>query len=96
MSNANEVASVALLSALKATGFEACEDGGTCEKCGNESTTLYFGNSDYWDCREGSYWCAGCVVAMHETNERDYANAIQYSDNTKGEARGARQGVDHE
>lgn len=80
------VASTALLAALRATGFEAREEGGTCEKCGNESTTLYFGNSDYWDCREGSYWCAGCVVAMHETNERDYASAMGGQANGKDQA----------
>ena len=81
MSEANEVASAALLSALKATGFEACDGGGMCEKCGNESVVLFFGNPNYWDCREGDYWCAACVIALHETNERDYTDAMQSSDN---------------
>ena len=83
MSEANEVASAALLSALKATGFEACEEGGTCEKCGKESATLYFGNPDYWDCREGDCWCGACVLALNETNERDYTAAMESLDNNR-------------
>ena len=81
MSNANEAASAALLSALKATGFEACEEGGTCEKCGDKNATLYFGNRNYWDCREGDYWCGACVIALNDTNERDYAAAMESLDN---------------
>ena len=80
------VGSTALLAAMKTTGFKACEYGGVCEKCGKVSATLYFGNPDYWDCREGDTWCGQCVIDRHTTNEQDYASAVGGQDNTKCEA----------
>ena len=60
-----------LTEALRGTGFEKCEfgqDSDPCEKCGTKNEQLYFGNRDYWDGREGTYWCAACVIKLHEEN----------------------------
>lgn len=44
-------------------GFEACEGGPEkCDRC-SQVTQLYFGDRDYWDCREGSSLCGECLDA---------------------------------
>lgn len=57
---------------LEFTGFEKCEHepsaNDPCEKCGAKNQQLYFGNVNYWDCREGDYWCAKCVRELFEAN----------------------------
>jgi DNA polymerase III epsilon subunit-like protein len=58
-------------SAAEALGFVACDFGGTCEKCESEWGKLYYGNTNYWDSREGDYWCGECVREMHIQNGRD-------------------------
>ena len=61
-----------LSEALTGTGFEKCEfgpDNDPCKKCGKTKVQLYFGNRDYWDSREGDYWCAECLIELHQDNE---------------------------
>jgi hypothetical protein len=67
-----------IVEAVKALGFEECEsdEDDACEKCGKPCQPLYFGNADYWDCREGDYWCGQCVLKFHEANQQDYAEAM--------------------
>lgn len=70
-----EIASHDLFAISKQMGFAECCSSGECEKCG-ETSELYFGNSNFWDSREGDYWCGKCVLEMHLHNERDYAEAM--------------------
>lgn len=62
--------------ACVATGFSKCDEGGRCDQCNAEVDMLYSRNDNYWDCREGDYWCDVCVVELHDANERDYAEAM--------------------
>jgi hypothetical protein len=60
-----------LLKALDVTGFVKCEfepDNHPCEHCGKKQKQLYFGNRDYWDSREGDYYCADCVIDYHQNS----------------------------
>ena len=59
---------------VEALGFSECCSSGECERCG-KTADLYFGNTNYWDSREGDYWCGKCVLEMHLQNEKDYAKA---------------------
>ncbi len=61
--------------ALVFTGFVKCEwgpDDTGCDYCKTPNRQLYFGNKDYWDSREGEYWCGECVMSLamdcHEIN----------------------------
>jgi hypothetical protein len=76
-----------IVEAVKALGFEECEsdEDDACEKCGKPCQPLYFGNADYWDCREGDYWCGQCVLKFHEANQQDYAEAM-LNNNLTGQA----------
>mgnify|MGYP003436598999 CR=1 FL=1 len=57
---------------LEFTGFDECDFGsdlvGPCDKCRATHQQLYFGNVNYWDCREGDYWCANCVRKLFDAN----------------------------
>lgn len=45
-------------------GFEPCEsEPDACERCG-EVRPLYFGNRDYWEPRDGDYYCAECLQLL--------------------------------
>jgi hypothetical protein len=49
---------------LTAHGFELCEfDDGECETCKTKDPVTWFRSEDYWDWREGSYWCTACATA---------------------------------
>jgi len=53
--------------ALAFTGFAKCEwgpDDTTCDRCKTPNRQLYFGNQNYWDSREGDYWCGECVMSL--------------------------------
>lgn len=42
-------------------GFERCHFGpDECDGCHNHRP-LFFGDKNYWDSREGSYYCAECL-----------------------------------
>jgi hypothetical protein len=64
-----------LFAISKQMGFAKCCSSGECEKCA-ETADLYFGNTDYWESREGDYWCGKCVLEMHLQNEKDDAEAM--------------------
>jgi len=54
---------------LDATGFSVCESGADeCDKC-SKLAPLYFGNQDYWDSREGDYYCVECLRELKESND---------------------------
>lgn len=42
-------------------GFEPCEfEPDECDRC-HRVAPLFFGDTDYWDCREGYYYCSQCL-----------------------------------
>ena len=56
-------------------GFQRCEfDDGDCEACKKQDQITWFRSENYWDCREGSYWCTACAeaeVALHLADEEE-------------------------
>lgn len=69
---------------LEFTGFAKCEFepsvNDPCEKCGAKKQQLYFGNVNYWDCREGDYWCAKCVAELFEANSNPEEWEVELSE----------------
>lgn len=67
-------AGLALLTALSRTGFEICQfgpcDGDTCDICDRSNVQLYYRRTSY-DCDEGEYYCADCVMQEHAQNQAD-------------------------
>lgn len=61
-------------------GFEKCEfepaRDEECERCNKPNVQLYFGNRDYWDSREGEYYCIDCLHDIDKSNE-EYCRAIE-------------------
>ena len=59
---------------VKRMGLEEVEDeldaNDVCEKCGEHPQRLFFGMRDYWDFREGEYWCADCIVKRYEADQK--------------------------
>jgi len=56
---------------LEKTGFERCEfdtNGDVCDSCNRKAEELFFGNRDYWDSREGEYWCMACIKARRRAD----------------------------
>ena len=56
---------------LKLTGFQVCNflpDQSQCEHCSRDYQQLYFRSTDYWDEREGDYFCADCVEDEGRSN----------------------------
>lgn len=48
--------------------FEPCEfEPGQCDQC-KKVAPLFFGDASYWDSREGTYLCAGCLDERREAN----------------------------
>lgn len=70
-------ANITIHAAAQKMGFEPCEFNGVCEKCEKENQKLYFGNTNYWDSREGEYWCGECVRNMHIQNICDYSDSMK-------------------
>lgn len=52
-------------------GFEPCDvdEHERCEKC-KKVAPLFFGDRDYWDCREGHYYCADCLNERIEDDRK--------------------------
>jgi hypothetical protein len=58
--------------ACELTGFVICEfepDEDPCDECDKTGKQLYYCRTDYWT-EEGEYFCADCVIAQAEDNER--------------------------
>lgn len=54
-------------------GFELCEfENDTCEKCHTHVKEIYFRATDYFDNREGEYWCMSCIQEEIKVNQ-EYA-----------------------
>lgn len=49
---------------VESVGFVPCEfptKGEECDRCHKPADELFFGNTDYWDAREGDYLCELCI-----------------------------------
>lgn len=59
---------------VKRMGFEEVdyelEATDVCDKCGDHPQKLFFGMRDYWDFREGEYWCADCIVKRYKADQK--------------------------
>lgn len=54
---------------FKEYGFEPCEfEPDRCDHC-SEVRPLWFGNRDFFEPRDGDYWCADCIQARIEADE---------------------------
>ena len=69
---------------VRRMGFEEVEyeldKSDVCDKCGEHPDRLYFGMRDYWDCREGEYWCFDCVKKHDRANQEYIAKMNKWFD----------------
>lgn len=65
-------------------GFEPCDgdDNERCESC-KKVAPLFFGDRDYWDCREGCFLCADCINDRIEA-DRKFGEEMSRPDESEG------------
>lgn len=42
-----------------------------CENCGKIPNQIYFRSDNYYDCREGKYWCMSCILKEQKEIDKD-------------------------